>query len=180
MSKKRSRNKARLKAVASAVAVGTYLVLDAAGRRRQLSPMRWAQYRASFLIEPVAENSPIARVRLGYTVRVDAGGEAVVVALETRPQEVKLRSNFWAVFWRAFIYSGGGGWTMAELLRAIAEDHQQESVEVERIPGEWVKALQKWQMEMGAVVKMTNKRHLGWQLGRNKALIKNTRYDGVE
>jgi len=132
VSKKRSRNKARLKAVASAVAVGTYLVLDAAGRRRELSPMRWAQYRASFLIEPIGTNSPIARVRPGYTVRVDASGEAIVVALETDSRPVKLRSNFWAVFWRSFIYSDGGGWTMPELLRALAEDHQQESVEVER------------------------------------------------
>lgn len=149
MSKKRNKHRRAIRAVAAtALTVGTYLVLDAEGCRRKLSPMRWAQYRASFLIEPVAENSPIARVRPGYTVRVDAGGEAVVIALDTQQPEIKLRSNFWAVFWRAFIYSDGGGWTMAELLRAIAEDHQQEGVVVERIPGEWVKALQTWQMDL--------------------------------
>lgn len=134
MSKSRSRNQKRLRAVvAAAVTTSTYLVIDAGGKRHSLSPLRWAQYHASHAIEPVQPGSPVARVRPGYTVRRDSEGGAVVVAIPHAEPVVRLRSNFWSVFWRSYIYSPvGGRMSLAVMLRAIAEDHQQASVVIER------------------------------------------------
>jgi len=130
LSKNRRPRKSRLHREAATLPASTYLVLDADGKRRPLSPTRWQQYVASHVIVPIALGAAIARVRAGYTVKLDRNQEAVIV--EINPQTdvyFKFCSNYWTVFWRAFIFTGQIV-SLEEIKRAIAEDHQEPRYEV--------------------------------------------------
>lgn len=127
MSKTRSRRKNRLKREAATLPASTYLVLDASGNRRPISPTRWQQYVASHVIVPIAVGAALARVRPGYTVKLDSQSEAVVVEINPPTQIFKFKSNYWSVFWRAFIFTPGFVMSLDEMKRAIAEDHQEPS-----------------------------------------------------
>ena len=129
---KRNKHRRQIRAVIAHLTPDTYLVIDARGGKYPISPMGFALYKASHAIEPIKNNegkeTPAARVRPGYGVH-RIGGETVIQANARSNLERGPRSNnFMNLLMRCFIYNlRGGRTTFAEMMRAIAEDHQEPS-----------------------------------------------------